>query len=148
MAFDGSYYLVAFRDARTQPASIAATRVSSNGALLDGSATTAGIVLSTDATQYLGQVCTAFIGNQYWVAWEYGQGELYGARVSTTGAVTSPGSNGFVLGNTVSNLIGGFNASPLFTANFEAGLLTWLAGPLPNNSPTVVNLQLVYPPGP
>jgi hypothetical protein len=148
VAFDGSNYLIAFRDARTQPASIAATRVNSNGALLDGSAATAGIVLSTDATQYLGQVCTAFVGNQYWVAWEYGQGELYGARVSTTGVVTSPGSNGFVLGNTVSNVIGGFSASPVFTANSEAGLLTWLAGPLPNNTPTVVNLQLVYPPGP
>ncbi len=148
VAFDGTNFLVTFQDAHTQPIRIVATRISPSGVVLDGTPAAPGIVLSADTTQSLGQVITAFIGGQYWAFWEAGQDRLYGARVSTGGAITSAGANGFLAGNSVTGITGGFNAAPIMAANANQGLLSWLAGPLPNYEYTVVNLQLVNPPGP
>ena len=141
LAFDGTNYLVAYRDARSQPpgnstsASVSAARISPAGVLLDGSSTVPGIMVSTDKSAIIETIRAIFFDGQYWIVWQSGVGEeLFAARVSTGGAITSPGTSGF-------DLIAA-GADPVLAANPPSALLAWSTGSGASNS---VTLQGIYP---
>jgi hypothetical protein len=91
LSFDGASFLVAWQDYRNSPdtADIYGARVSQAGAVLDP----AGIPISTAVTSQQ-QPAVSFDGTNFLVAWEdYRNGpyaDIYGARVSPTGAVLDP----------------------------------------------------------
>lgn len=103
VSFDGTNYLVAYRDQRgagntAGDASVSAARVSTAGALLDGSATTPGIVVSSSKTQPVGRVRSVFSNGVHWIVWESGSmQQLSGARVSPAGAVSGTWAAGMTV---------------------------------------------------
>jgi len=134
VAYDGTNYLIAYRDIRAaQPgastaATVSAARVSAAGALLDGSASTAGIVITSNDPDVHspGRVAVAYLAGQYAVIWEYGQnGQLYGARVSTAGSVAKSATSGDLLVNRSYKVTASYDAAPKISANGQSGLLGW-----------------------
>lgn len=103
VSFDGTNYLVAYRDPRgdgsnTSDASVSAARISTAGVLLDGSATTPGIVVTSTKSQPVGRVRSVFTGGADWIVWENGSPQqLSGARVSTAGTVSAAWTDGFTV---------------------------------------------------
>ncbi len=91
LAFDGTNYLVAWKQETSSPApSICARRVSAAGVPLDADS----IVLSSSALEYSWPEL-AFGGENYLVVWADVRGgisgpDVYGARVSRTGQVLDP----------------------------------------------------------
>jgi hypothetical protein len=105
LSFDGTNYLVAYRDPRgvAPPgggnfASISAARVSTAGLLLDGTATSPGIVVAASKTIPRGRVRSTFMNGAYWLVWETNSPQqLNATRVSTAGVAASAWTDGFVL---------------------------------------------------
>jgi hypothetical protein len=127
VAFDGTNYLVAYQDRASQTAGnapgISAARISKDGILLDGSSSKPGIVVVPTSPQGAQFVSAAFLDGQYCLVWQT-QGptqqnnvEIDGARISTSGLVTSPGAAGFPIDS--SN-----KALPIVVANANSGLIT------------------------
>jgi hypothetical protein len=142
VAFDGTNYLVAYQDIRAGGASISASRVSSSGKLLDGSSTQPGIVVTSDSTLAAQRVSTAFLGGQYWLIWQQSSSSgfsLFGARVSTGGLLVSPGTNGFVLNDTLphgNQLIGG---------DASSGVIVWQTKGSGLVAGSGVNVRTIFP---
>jgi hypothetical protein len=96
LAFDGTNYLVAWNDNRSDPAGrdIYGARMSPAGTVLDPS----GIPISV-AASYQEFPALAFDGANYFVAWGDWRlnpnADIYGARMSTAGAVLDP--NGILI---------------------------------------------------
>jgi hypothetical protein len=90
IAFDGTNHLVAWSDTRSGSEDIYAARVDRAGAVLDGT----GIPVSTAAGDQLGPA-VAFDGTNSLIAWSDNRSgtsfDVYGARVSPTGAVLDGG---------------------------------------------------------
>jgi PASTA domain len=88
LAFDGTNYLVVWRDDRSQPSDIYGARVSPGGVVLDQDP----IPIAGNAAWADG-AAIAFDGTNYLVAWEdLGAGlDIHGARVSPAGVVLDPG---------------------------------------------------------
>jgi len=139
VAFDGMNYLVAYRDQRNAAppgspitaaifsnwATISAARVSSSGALLDGSSTTPGITVTTATGVSLVGLRSAFINGVHWLVWEdAATRSLSGARVSTSGAVSSVYPNGFLLVPAGPAQV--TEQWPAIAANANGGLVSWL----------------------
>jgi hypothetical protein len=143
LAFDGTNFLLAYTDARAQGAGglnyavISASRVSSSGALLDGSPDSPGIVVTSAPGVVVARPTVAFFGGQHWLAWEHG-GMLYGTRISTAGSVSSPGADGFALIPTTTN------THPVLGANAQGGMLTWINQGATGTGPLVIG-QSIYP---
>ncbi len=103
VSFDGTNFLVAYRDQRgvasnSGVASVSAARVSTAGVLLDGSATTPGIVLSSAKAQPIGRVRSVYFNGAAWIVWESGTPQqLSAARVAPTGAVSGTWPAGFTM---------------------------------------------------
>jgi hypothetical protein len=100
VAFDGVNYLVAYSDPRNEvsdasSATISAARISKNGALLDGSSSASGIKVTNAKGVTNDHVTAIFFSGEYWLFWTSKSIALYGARLSTSGAITSPGADGF-----------------------------------------------------
>ncbi|MCO5169720.1 MAG: hypothetical protein M9894_25560 [Planctomycetes bacterium] len=92
VAYGSSSFLVAWSDSRAGSADIFAARVSKNGGLLDGPASSGGIVVS-GAPGNQSRPAIAFNGSGYFVVWEdrrAGAGDIYGTPVNTNGAVGAP----------------------------------------------------------
>lgn len=126
VAFDGTNYLVAYRDSRPVlggSATVSAARVSPAGVLLDGSSTTPGIAVTMDKTLQIGRISAAFLGSEYWLVWDQSTmssaSQLFAARISKAGVVMSPGSNGFPL------IRMNTNDTPAIGVNAQSGILTW-----------------------
>ena len=87
VAFDGSNYLVAWRDRRSGGSDIYAARVMPSGVVLDS----AGIPVALLAEEY--EPSIAFNGENYLVAWcdlSSRVTDIHGARVTRAGAVLDP----------------------------------------------------------
>src|SRR5205823_8373823 len=106
LSFDGTNYLVAYRDPRgvAPPsggnfASISAARVSTAGLLLDGTPTTPGIVVAASKSTPRGRVRAVFMGGTYWLVWESSnpQDQLSATRVTTSGTAASAWTDGFTI---------------------------------------------------
>jgi all-beta uncharacterized protein len=91
IAFDGTNFLVAWLNSAA-PAGVFAARVTPNGSVLDAE----GFRISSDtADQLAGPPSVAFDGQQFMVVWvadrcSCSYGQLYGARITTGGAVLDP----------------------------------------------------------
>jgi hypothetical protein len=143
LAFDGTNFLLAYTDARAQGAGglnyavISASRISSGGALLDGSPDSPGIAVTSAPGVVVGRPTAAFLGGQYWLAWEHGA-MLYGARISIAGSVSSPGADGFAL------IPATTSTHPVLGANAQGGMLTWINQGAIGSGPLVIG-QSIYP---
>ena len=131
VSFDGTNYLVAYRDPRgvtgladTGLASVSAARVSQGGALLDGSATTPGIVVAASKSQPRGRVISVFSGGVYWLVWGTNSPSQFNAtRVSTAGVASAEWSDGFTI---VPATAPASTALPAIAASSAGSLLVWL----------------------
>ncbi|MDI3291378.1 hypothetical protein [Polyangium sp. 15x6] len=90
VAYGGGNYLVVWRDARTGTDDLYGVRVSNTGTILD----TSGIVIS-NAAGIQEKPDIAYDGTNWMVTWtdqrQDPQGDIYAARVSSSGAVLDPG---------------------------------------------------------
>jgi large repetitive protein len=134
VAFDGQNYLVAYVDYRPQGGSgnsnISATRISPSGTLLDGTATTAGIAITTTPGSNSSPVSVASMGGESWVTWSSGsvsaETQVGGALVSTAGQVVNPVPAGTPV---FASPIAGGQVLTVTVGRAGAGLLAWLALP-------------------
>ena len=125
--FDGTNYLIAYIDDRTPDGihtQISAARLSTAGVLLDGTPSSAGISVTTAPNIVDSELALAFIGGDYWLSWVAGASAsvtdgLYGARLSTSGTLLSPGTAGFRMAPAGPALY------PAFAGDTSSGLLTW-----------------------
>jgi hypothetical protein len=145
VAFDGTNYFVAYLDSRTLPGgglTVSANRVSPSGVLLDGTPAQPGIVVTSDPTLGAEHLGTAFLGSQHWLAWEQSSStgtSVFGARVSTSGMLTSPGTNGFVLNDSLSN------GMQLIGTNASSGFIVWGTKPTPTMAGVGISYQTIFP---
>jgi hypothetical protein len=150
LAFDGTNYLVVYRDNRPQASgfdyTISAARISTAGALLDGSATVAGIAVTSATGVLNNNPVVAFIGGQYWVSWitastNAAAGDLYGERISAAGQVLVSGTSGFRAAPAGPALF------PAIAGNASGGVLLWTEDTATPTS-NAIAAQAVYPAGP
>jgi hypothetical protein len=144
VAFDGVNYLVTYLDTRALPSgvTVSASRVAQSGKLLDGTTIQPGIVVTSDPTLGAQRVSTAFLGGQYWLIWEQSSSagtSLFGARVSTDGQLASPGANGFVLNDSLSNGV------QLIGANASSGLIVWGTKGSPLVAGVGISFRTIFP---
>jgi len=132
IAFDGTNYLVAYRDPRSVTglsglnyASISAARVSTAGLLLDGTPTTPGIVVAASKSTPRGRVRAVFTGGTYWLVWESSnpQEQLSCTRVTTSGTAASAWTDGFTIGPPGQSY---YTRIPVLAASTSGSLLTWV----------------------
>jgi hypothetical protein len=130
LTFDNSNYLVVYRDTRGQNgsqsnATISAARISAAGTLLDGSATTVGIAVTSTKGLALGAPTSAFLFGAHWIVWLGADGALHGSRVSTGGTVPTGWTDGFALAPSGSII------EPVLAARSADGYLAWYSGATP-----------------
>ena len=128
VSFDGTNYLVTYRDPRGQSstfnATVSAARISKAGVLLDGTLAAAGIVVTSAPGVPLGHVASVFRDGAHWIVWESGgPNALSASRVSPAGTVPSAWQNGFPLVPATGEV-----SSPAIAAGSSAGYVTWLHG--------------------
>lgn len=127
LSFDGTNYLVAYKDTRGAAAysdtgKISAARVTTAGVLLDGSATAPGITVTTAVGVHIGRVRSAFLGGAHWLVWDAGSPDsLTASRVMPSGKIPSVWPNGFPLAPAAQ----GTEQWPALSVTANAGLVTW-----------------------
>jgi len=130
IAFDGSNFLVAYLDARTGPDPsqtdpVTATRISTSGIVLDAPPASAGIAVTSTsaASSEANSIAVGFLDGEYWLAYRENTGRLKGVRMSTAGAVVSPGTDGFFI--TVRTPMASVALLPAIASTGSTLLLTW-----------------------
>ena len=152
VTFDGTNYLVAYRDPRgaaaySNAAKVSAARVSTTGALLDGTANTPGIVVASATGTVVDRVRGAFINGAHWLVWGGSSpSSLSGSRVSTSGQVAGSWTNGFQL--VPANATTPTAQWPAMTARAGGGLVTWLQAQPTMTNPTALWAIPLFPVGP
>ena len=153
LAFDGTNYLVAYRDPRSVTgvsglgyASVSAARVSTAGVLLDGTPTSPGIVLAASKSTPVGRVRTAFMGGTYWLVWESSnpQSQLSATRVTTSGMAASAWTDGFTI---VPPQTQSYTRIPVLAASSSGSLLTWVEVDTNTRQTQLMGLR-IYPTSP
>lgn len=137
VSFDGSNYLVAYRDPRgvtgvaaTGLASVSAARVSMGGVLLDGTTTTPGIVVAASKSLPRGRVISVFAKGVYWLVWETNSPSQFNAtRVTTAGMASAAWSDGFTIVPATPT-----TTLPAIAASSAGSLLAWLQVQSPQQS--------------
>ena len=133
IAFDGTNYLVAYRDPRSVTgisglnyASISAARVSTAGLLLDGTPTTPGIVVAASKSTPRGRVRTVF------------------TRVTTSGTAASAWTDGFTIAPMQTQ---SYTRIPVLAASSSGSLLTWVEVDTNTRQTQLMGLR-IYPTSP
>jgi hypothetical protein len=153
VTFDGTNYLVAYRDPRgaapySNRATVSAARVSSAGVLLDGTASMPGIVVASATDIVVDRVRSDFINGAHWLTWGSGApSSLSASRVSPSGAVPAAWPNGFRL---VPESAAGATAQwpAVAAAGANGGLVIWLQAQPNATSTTSLWSMPIYSPGP
>jgi hypothetical protein len=152
VSFDGANYLVAYKDTRGAAAysdtgKISAARVSTAGVLLDGSASTPGIAVTTVTGVHIGRVRSAFFGGTHWLVWDAGSPDsLTASRVSPSGKAPSVWPNGFPL--VPAAAAQGSEQWPALSATANAGLVTWTRLQPSPSTATALRAIPIFSPGP
>jgi hypothetical protein len=153
VSFDGTNFLVAYKDTRgagpySDTGKISAARVSTAGVLLDGSATTTGIAVTTATGVHIGRVRSAFFEGAHWLVWDGGSSDsLTASRISPSGTVPSAWPNGFTLVPAIAAQ--GTDLWPALAATASAGLVTWTHLQQPSTSTaTALRAIPIFSPGP
>lgn len=147
VSFDGTNYLVAYKDSRgavadSGEAKIAAARVSTAGALLDGSATVPGIAVTTTAGMIVGRLRSAFYEGAHWLVWDAGSSTVLNAsRVSTAGTVPAAWPNGFVLTTPEQST----ESWPAIAASAGGALVGWADGAASAAGPITLRAMPIFP---
>jgi hypothetical protein len=143
VSFDGTNYLVAYKDIRGGGGpKIAAARVSTAGALLDGSATVPGIAVTTNAAVTIGRLRSAFYEGAHWLVWDAGSSTVLNAsRVSTAGTVPAAWPNGFVLTATEQST----ESWPAIAASAGGALVGWVDGVASAAGPITLRAMPIFP---
>lgn len=129
VSFDGTNYLVAYRDPRGVTgvaglASVSAARVSQGGLLLDGTATTPGIVVAASKSLPRGRVVNVFAAGVYWLVWDTNSPAQFNAtRVTTAGTTSAAWTDGFTIVPATAPAI---ITLPAIAASSAGSLLVWL----------------------
>jgi hypothetical protein len=151
LAFDGTNYLVAYRDPRSVTgdsglnyASISAARVSTAGVLLDGTTTSPGIIVAASKSTPRGRVRTVFMDGVYWLVWESSNPvtQLSATRVSTAGVTASAWTDGFTMAPQQM-----FTQIPVLGTSSNGSLLTWLQIDANTSQTQLLGIR-IYPIGP
>jgi len=153
VTFDGTNYLVAYRDPRgaapySNTAIVSAARVSPAAVLLDGTASVPGIVVASATGIVVDRVRSAFINGAHWLVWGSGNpSALSASRVSPSGAVPAAWSNGF---NLVPASAAGATAQwpAVAAAGANGGLVMWLQAQPNATSTTSLWSMPIYSLGP
>jgi hypothetical protein len=150
VSYGGGSYLIAYRDPRgegslTQNASISAARVSTAGVLVDGSATSPGIVVTASKGNPKGRVRSVFFGGSHLLIWETDLPlGLAAARVApATGAVSANWPEGFTLVPATDTI--GF---PAIGTSSGGAYLAWLNGTTSPISVTALGGLPIFSSGP
>lgn len=151
LSFDGTDYLVAYRDPRgasgpssSNYASVSAARISTAGALLDGTATTPGIVVAASKSVPRGRVRSVFTGGAYWLVWETNAPQrLNATRVMPTGVASSAWTDGFTIVPAAD-----ITELPVITVSSGGPLLVWLQRQFSPAFQSQLMALRIYPAGP
>jgi hypothetical protein len=152
VTFDGTNYLVAYRDPRgaapySNTATVSAARVSPAAVLVDGTAAVPGIVVSSATGIVVDRVRSAFINGAHWLAWGSGDpSSLSASRVSPSGAVPAVWPNGFIL--VPASAAGATAQWPAVVAGTNGGMVTWLQAQPDATSTTSSWSMPIYSQGP
>jgi hypothetical protein len=144
---DGVNFLVLWEDTRSGTEDIYANRISPAGQRLDGDGVSGGFAVTSSAGCAEVAPTVAFFDGNYLVAWmscpAIGVYDgLYGARVSTSGTVLSPGAGGMRLSKP------GYQGHPMLAATPGSALLTWFENRSLLSAPNAVGAVGIYPFGP
>jgi hypothetical protein len=128
IASDGNGCMVVWQDYRqltTSSDNVYANRISLDGQLLDGNATTGGIALTTSVGRSETSPTIAFFDGEYLAAWSASSSSgthdgLFAARISPQGSVLTPFQDGVQL---VTNEL---RSAPRLAVGRGSCMLTWL----------------------
>jgi hypothetical protein len=149
LSFDGTNYLVAYRDPRGEPgdtalnyATVSAARVSTAGVLLDGTPTAPGIVLAKSKSVPRGRVRSVFLGGAHWVIWETNSSQqLNATRVTPAGVAASTWTDGFAIVPAT-----GLPQLPALAGSSAGALLVWLQKQSNQSPQSQLTGLRIYPP--
>jgi hypothetical protein len=141
---DGLNFLVLWADTRSGTADIYGNRISPAGQRLDGDEVTGGFALTASAGRAEFAPTVTFLDGEYVVAWMTSPSigvydGLHGARVSTGGAVMSPGEGGIALTQP------GYQGRPVLAAASGSALLIWFESGALTQSGGSVGAVSIYP---
>jgi hypothetical protein len=152
VTFDGTNYLVAYRDPRGAPpysniATVGAARVSPQGMLLDGTASAPGIVVASASGVAVDRVRSAFINGAHYLIWGNSTPwSVSASRVSPSGTVPAVWPNGFRVVTGASGATAQWPAAA--SAGSTGGLILWLQAQQDGSGSTSLWSMPIYSPGP
>lgn len=140
ITFDGTNYLVTYRDYRNEGgdafnARVSAARVSPSLVLLDGSASSPGIRVTTAGSAPLGQISAVYALGTHWLIWSGGLSNVvYGSHVSPAGVALPGWPDGFALAPPA-----GGASLPVIAGGANGLYVAWLV----TNQPTLTGMRIV-----